>query len=254
MKEVLERLHLPLSLDRYALTRPLPKVLAIAELSSRCRAFLTPKPVSAKRQKELACFLPQPWFKTFKEYDRDRIDNALLLLATAFKQANVPLYLDSGTALGSWRMHGQIPYDPDVDFMVLRRHKAKGKAILERLMAIHPLLFSHYKNGYNFWRMDVIRADKSRLFQIDLFVNTLKEEENILEQVQSPKRMNVSGLMPFVKRPFQGIVLPTWRNMEKYIDRMYGKGNLDVCKPSGWLTKYYKIRCTVERGRCSVES
>lgn len=250
VKEVLHRLGMPLRLDHYVLTQPPPRPLKLAQLSAVCRKYLTPKPVSALRRKQLACFLPKPWFDSFGPNDKPRIEGALRLIASAFRKADVPLYLDGGTALGSWRMQGHIPYDSDVDFMLLERHQERAMTVCEKLMATFPELIKFYEHGYRFWRLDLLRPNKTRLFQIDVFLFHLKEKQQIAEFVLHPHKVNVSRLLPFVMRPFQGTLFLSWRNMPEFIKQLYGAAAVHWCAPCTWITIHHKIRCPTRSVKC----
>lgn len=250
VKEVLELLDLPFHLHYYLLTQPLPRNLALDRLSSACRIYLTPKRVTASRRRKLACFLPQPWFDSFGPNEKSRIDGALHLIVRTFQQAGLPIYLDGGSALGSWRMHGLIPYDSDIDLMIFDYHEEPARVLCQKLMATFPGLIKFYEHGYHFWRLDILRPNTTRLFQIDLFIFHHNEKEQISEFVLDPFKVNTSNLLPFVLRPFQGILVLSWRNLPDFNRQVYGAKVNHLCKPATWIPYFYKIKCPRRLVKC----
>ena len=71
---------------------------------------------------------------------RAQLDTLLALLddvAAALEAARVTYFMSDGTLLGSWRHHGLIPWDDDVDLWLDAAHKARALDALSRVPDAH---------------------------------------------------------------------------------------------------------------------
>ena len=184
---------------------------------------------SGKRECEETQFLPgDKELEVFKPAVTG--DNFWLLMDTvvalcrALTKANVPFFLYGGALIGSWRHHGLVPWDDDVDIAVdFTRRRDLRKALLtlepQFLFEERPRscwkLFSEMgsKIGSYSWRwpfVDVCFFDEN-------FTHVFEHELEMFPEYVFPK----DWIFPTVLRPLNGRMLPAPKKARLVLDRIY---------------------------------
>ena len=73
-------------------------------------------------------------------------------LAAAFDAANVTYFMTSGTLLGSYRHHGRIPWDDDVDVIVRESERETVRRVLDEVHSPELLPYTFVPDGY-MWKL-----------------------------------------------------------------------------------------------------
>jgi len=84
--------------------------------------------------------------------DLATLDRTLRILIKTFEQNNVTYFMTSGTLLGSYRHHGRIPWDDDVDLMVNSSDKELIWKILTALKPDYGLFLSGLMDSPYHWK------------------------------------------------------------------------------------------------------
>lgn len=185
------------------------------------RPLSTPSPVGDGK---LAAFKPRVGGR-----DLRILQDILDAFSTAMQRERVPFFLYSGSLLGSWRHHGLVPWDDDVDFAVPRanqqhvyrvlsdlkprfrldvRQKVRWKFFSDRSHPIKKVTWSwpfvdisfYLENGTQVWDQD------------DHFPDFCFPRPDVF---------------PLRSRPFMGRTLPAPRDAEAVLRRTY---NMSLCK------------------------
>nr|KAG5705980.1 hypothetical protein BaRGS_010870 [Batillaria attramentaria] len=145
------------------------------------------------------------------------------------KRAGVAFFLYSGSLLGSWRHHGLVPWDDDVDFAVPRMHTQRVYRALSDLKPRFQLDVRQ-KVRWKFYS-DLSHPIRQVTWSWP-FVDISFYEENgthvwdqdaVFPAFCFPK----SDVFPLQGRPFMGRTLPAPKNTEAVLRRTY---NLSLCK------------------------
>ena len=157
--------------------------------------------------------------------DRCLLLGALQALCGALSAAGIPHFLYGGTLLGSWRQHGPVPWDDDVDLAV---DFARQGDLRRALRDLHPeFLFA--ERSWVSWKFYPAAADKAfdRLPWRWPFVDICFYDENsthvsehdleIFPDYVYPR----DWVFPTVLRPLAGLLLPAPRRTEAVLGRTY---------------------------------
>ena len=143
-------------------------------------------------------------------------------LDRALTEANITYFLYGGTLIGSWRHHGLIPWDDDVDVAVdITRQTDLRKALKslepQFLFKERPLVswkfFSERGSEIFLWRwpfVDICFFDQNA-------THVYEHDLKMFPKFIFPK----DWVFPTVLRPFNGLTLPAPRKTRLVLDRTY---------------------------------
>lgn len=169
-------------------------------------------------------------------------------LTDLLDSANLPYHITGGTLIGSWRHHGLVPWDDDIDvYCSLNDREAVESLLQQRLVPLGYKAFRRttitklFPTGR---RSKPIPSWKWRYPFIDICY--YNENESTLWDTEtkyfSKFRFPVSMVFPLRRRPFMDMMLWAPRQTEKYLSLTYG--NLSICK-----THHYSHRLEHGIGR-----
>ena len=122
----LDVLRVSVSLERFALVLqpPLPTAELFGETAS-------------SESRELRACVAKVLSSRISRAHLDTLLSLLDDVAAALEAARVTYFMSDGTLLGSWRHHGLIPWDDDVDLWFDGAHKARALRALSRVPDAH---------------------------------------------------------------------------------------------------------------------
>jgi len=146
----------------------------------------------------------------------------------AAEHANVTYFMYWGTLLGSYRHHGRIPWDDEIDFMVSAAQKSR---LHQAMMRLSPVYVTDTSADFR-WKLyaenSTFQTRKQWKFP---FVDVSFYNENqttIWDEDPRFTHYNTflkSDVFPFCRRPFDGLWLPAPRNTLAVV-----KMNTDECQ------------------------
>ena len=158
--------------------------------------------------------------------------DTLEALSGALTKANITYFLYSGTLLGSWRHHGLVPWDDDVDIAVDFTRQRELRRALDTLKP----KFTYTERGTVSWKFYAQSAHEIDSFlwrwpfvDICFFgensTHVFEHDLDMFPEFAFPK----AWVFPLVLRPLGKLLLPApWRTKE-VLDVTY---NLQECKIS----------------------
>ncbi|XP_064646241.1 uncharacterized protein LOC135499427 [Lineus longissimus] len=149
-------------------------------------------------------------------------------------------FLAFGSLLGSWRHHGMILWDGDVDVYVNISHRDdiiktfnntdytpqqmfSPRKIVKLYSTLSTLNTSYIKEGLGWWMWPYL----------DIFFFT--EDATHIHNVESSARIEKSDVFPLHERPFGSLWVPCPKNTFKVLKEAYGKEESELCK--GYTTE-----------------
>lgn len=88
----------------------------------------------------------------FDDADRRTLDATLRTVVDVLERLNVSFFMGSGTLLGSYRHHGRIPWDDDVDLLLDAAEKRRVFAALTSLWPEYGLFLSGLIDAPYHWK------------------------------------------------------------------------------------------------------
>jgi len=178
----------------------------------------------------------------FTKDDLRSLNLTLDTVLNVLNRLNVTYFMNGGTLLGSYRHHGRIPWDDDIDLML----NASDKQLIWRsLTALKPdygLFLSGYLDSPYHWKVYPRRHGRAVLLKpyrwpyVDLLF--FRENETHLCN-ESPwwrdECWSRSSVLPLRLRPFGDFYIPAPCDMERAVAVDY---DTSVCVSRGWSHVY----------------
>jgi len=175
--------------------------------------------------------------------DLHSLNLTLGTLLSELNRLNVTYFMIGGTLLGSYRHHGRIPWDDDVDLML---NSSDKKRIYKALTALEPdyqLWLSHSFNSAYHWKFFPLRHGRSVPLKSYRwpFVDLLFFSENDTH-VWNPSRSYPnevwprSVIFPLRQRPFDHFQIPAPCSVLRALIVDYS--DTSICVSSNYSHKY----------------
>ncbi|KAK7099606.1 uncharacterized protein [Littorina saxatilis] len=165
-------------------------------------------------------------------------------------KANISVFMYGGTLIGSWRHHGFVPWDDDIDFAV---PIDKQKIILPLLKGLHPPFVLDMSSSMR-WKMFKSTGSASippyswrfPFLDINFYhrnaTHVWDNDQRIFSSYIYPR----DWILPLTTRPFHGRWWPAPRDVEKALTLNY---QIDTC-----YTGYYSHRLEKVKARTAVRT
>ncbi|KAK7100954.1 hypothetical protein V1264_023814 [Littorina saxatilis] len=151
------------------------------------------------------------------------------VLTRALHAANIPYFLYGGTLIGSWRHHGMVPWDDDVDLSV---DVTRLEDVRHALIALVPLGYGFKQRASVSWKFYPEKATRFLPFYKWPFVDIFFYEQNATHVWDRERKMfpdyvfPIDWILPTKPRPFNGMTLQAPRETKKVLDLNY---NISQC-------------------------
>jgi len=176
------------------------------------------------------------------EDDLCSLQLTLSSVLNVLERLNVTYFMTGGTLLGSYRHHGRIPWDDDVDLMV---NSSDKQLIWKSLTALKPdygLFLSGYIDSPYHWKVYPRRHGQPvplKPFRWP-FVDLLFFRENTTHLYNESPWFRYecwprSTVFPLRRRPFDAFQIPAPCDMERVVAVTY---DASVCVSRGWSHIY----------------
>ena len=190
-------------------------------------------------------------------HEKELLLEALDVLTNALTTANVSFLMYRGTLLGSWRHHGMIPWDDEVDVMVSVKLKKNVSDLLHRLKP-HYLLIEDQEFRWKFYSSRAVPiGGKTWSFpSVDVCFYVLNSSHFWGLDTKNGAEHNhrKEFIFPLTLRPFEGRQLPMPHDMVATLTDLYS--HLDMCHPSSFshreersLRPCTPVHCSQLKGR-----
>ncbi|PAA55689.1 hypothetical protein BOX15_Mlig006412g1 [Macrostomum lignano] len=171
--------------------------------------------------------------------DKMKVYSALHQLERNFTRRGLEIFLLDGSLLGSRRHFGIIPWDDDIDFMVLREQKFELRQLLIELSHEDQFRFDDVESVTGHWRLSLLcEADRSKPVQprygmsrrfpvksckiaADLFFAEIYGDEVL--RVEMPYRLSKRDIYPIQMLPFGPGLMRAPANPQGLLEAEYGR-------------------------------
>lgn len=167
------------------------------------------------------------------------------------RQHNITYFIYGGTLIGSYRHHGFIPWDDDVDVFVNSRQK---QLFQDTVSKKYPRFTASSNTAFQ-WKfyhnvLSVYRRSKVKWPYIDIFFYDTNGT-HIYDVTYGNKRSPIfekEVIFPLQKRPFEGALLESPHKTDTLLNQMY---NISNCKTNGYSHKYERLSKWTKYVRCT---
>ena len=162
------------------------------------------------------------------ETEAANLRNLVRIFLDVSSRANITYFMYWGTLLGSYRHHGRIPWDDEIDFMAPAAQKVR---LYEAFSQLAPTYVLDTSAKYRWKFYDNNSTFVTRLLWKFPFVDiSFYEQDNVSIWDEDPlyTRRNTfleSDVFPLCLRPFDGFYVPAPRNTKAFVP----EHNLEVC-------------------------
>ena len=178
----------------------------------------------------------------FTHDDLHSLQLTLSVVLDVLNRLNATYFMMGGTLLGSYRHHGRIPWDDDIDLIVNSSHKELVWKTLTSLKPDYGLFLSGYIDSPYHWKVYPRRHGRSvplKPFRWP-FVDLLFFVENLTHVCnESPwfpdECWPISFVFPLRLRPFENFQIPAPCDTERFVAINY---DITVCASRRWTHVY----------------
>ncbi|PAA64608.1 hypothetical protein BOX15_Mlig013534g1 [Macrostomum lignano] len=217
-------------------------------ISWQCRRAMNLQ--SAQQAGPPAGFVKQ---ELLTEAERDKMYSIAWELHSNFSRLGLELFLAGGSLLGSVRHLGFIPWDADLDLMILASHKPAVRQLLIDMSSSDEYRFADTEKSNDHWQLGVfcrpVRTKppsqiykNGRLYPekecktiVDFFFGRV--EQNQYKRSEQPYSFPKDFVYPLSLRPFGPHQLPVPNQPERFLAAVYGNNYESEC-----LFKYFQYK------------
>ncbi|GFO14690.1 lipopolysaccharide cholinephosphotransferase licd [Plakobranchus ocellatus] len=204
----------------------------MAYLDLQLRKYL----LSHKEEKLLSYFRPR-----VQDRQIHLLVNLIRIFDRFMSENGIAYFLYGGALLGSFRHHGLIPWDDDVDVMVSFSQRLRLYRLLKTIdkniiVSFHPV---HY------WKLypsagDIIEGVPWKWPFLDIFFYdyNLTHLWDIAPQYTQEFTFPKTAVFPLGRRPFMDMSLPVPKEPQTVLDRNY---NISECASGGYVHRWERV-------------
>ena len=178
--------------------------------------------------------VPVAFQPAMTDADHATLMTVMRRFSEAAKAANITFFMYWGTLIGSYRHHGRIPWDDDIDIMLPTKQKTQLETMLKSLAPD----YLYAKSKYVRWKVFANHSKplkgvswKYPFIDVSFY---LEDDTHLWDEDPGYKPTNIyrkSDVFPLMRRPFSGLMLPAPSNTLAVLKQF----QLDKC-----VSSYYK--------------
>jgi len=186
---------------------------------------------------------------------RRMMKDLIVVFNDVAKKHNVTYFLYGGSLIGSYRHHGMIPWDDDVDIAVYEKHKPNLKVAFSSLSKTFKGIVTNYRWKLAYRHLPLIRKGISWSYPF-LDISFFRLTSDKVSDADTPWadrgfRYKICDVFPLVERPFWDLWLPAPRRTDAILKATY---DLDMCVSSSYshsleiyLEQSFSVSCNTLR-------
>jgi hypothetical protein len=167
--------------------------------------------------------------------ERKVVTAMLKRLTDTMDGANLTYYMSCGTLIGSYRHHGIVPWDDDVDIYARWMERHRLTAVVKRRLGKEYVLVKHRRKLWKLYpkRHSVVMPGKRWKYPfIDIFFVS-EDRSSVWDNVYDGKhRFPRSTVYPLRRRPFMEMWLWAPNDAEGYLRAKY---DINKCKSNSFI-------------------
>ena len=234
----MRRRRLAVSIVAMLLFYTVLNIVGVRHENSEMKEYVKLRQLAYAKQLAAGIFKPR-----LSKQEKELYMVILLTFANIMEKHNLTYMIYSGALLGSYRHHGMVPWDDDIDVLVPQTEANKIWDILSSLKphyfvakGIPPLRWKFYS-----YKSRQIRYGVEWKFPfIDICFYEL--EGNIMKETDKNNKKfkyNLTDVFPMKKRPFEGIMVNVPRNTKKALTNTY---DISECVENTYFHKLERER------------